>query len=170
MFPGHYLSWLYHQLLPGLKNPRRSYIQLIETLSYIPFEWSVPNDDNRIEDGLEIRWEYFNGPDSPDAPCSMLEMLVGLARRCSFETDDPTDLWFWHFVGNLGLLHATDEDFDDDIRQEIQDACNRLMYRTYARDGSEGGLFPLTVGRGDQRRIELWYQMSSYILEGHSPR
>ena len=50
------------------------------------FYWTVPNDDNRAEDGKFLRVlfmsEYPRYKDfSLDGECSFLEFLIGLARR-----------------------------------------------------------------------------------------
>ena len=38
--------------------------------------------------------------------------------------------------------------------------------RRYKRSG-EGGLFPLKNAAKDQRKVEIWYQLSSYLLENY---
>jgi hypothetical protein len=39
-----------------------------------------------------------------------------------------------------------------------------VIWRTYDRRG-HGGLFPLQRSNRDQRRVEIWYQLSEYLLQ-----
>jgi hypothetical protein len=47
--------------------------------------------------------------------------------------------------------------------KEIDDILTRLIERTYKPNG-EGGFFPLPQTDEDQTKVEIWYQMSAYIL------
>ena len=132
------------------------------------FTWTVPNDDNRLHDGLELRFEFLNDDSGFMYECTVLEMLIALARRCSFEDGSPEDIWFWHFMRNLGLTEFNDEQWDDHVANHVHNVVSNMVERSYSRNGS-GGLFPIENAKRDMRRIELWYQMSLYILEGHGP-
>ena len=43
---------------------------------------------------------------------------------------------------------------------------NKIIDRGYSRRGV-GGLFPLKYSKNDQRKVELWYQMHSYLIENY---
>lgn len=151
------------------RNPHRTYWRLLHHLHLTPFRWSIRNDDNRAEDGKFLREEYLDwgasDPDMPDAPASILEMLVALSRRVAFESyGSPAD-WFWKLLENLDMKHYTDANWDDFVEQDVGQALELLNSRKYGEDG-RGGLFPLRYPHTNQRRVELWYQMSAYILEG----
>jgi hypothetical protein len=91
-------------------------------------------------------------------------MLIGLSRRLAFETDHGDDgaSWFWHLINNLGLLGYTD---GSKFRPEdVDDVTSRVIWRTYDQSG-HGGLFPLQHTNNDQRRVEIWYQLSEYLLQ-----
>jgi hypothetical protein len=92
----------------------------------------------------------------------MLEMLVGLSRRLSFECEGESRDWFWHLMENLGLRYYNDRSTYS--KEHIDGILDRVIWRTYNPDG-EGGLFPLRNSEQDQRGIEIWYQLSAYILE-----
>lgn len=166
-----YLRWLYDQVGNGGSNPRQTHWELIKQLFTKEFVWIIPNDDNRIEDGLGLRYEFLD--EINDAPidmdwmsigCSMLEMLMGLSRRLSFEAEgDPRD-WFWHLIGNLGLSTFSDSIYDDHYRAEIDEVLDTVIYRLYEPDG-KGGIFPLQSPCKDQTEVELWYQLNAYLLE-----
>jgi len=137
-----------------------------------PFVWFVPNDDNRAEDGRALREEFMDeyGIDRVDRnwydlDCSMLEMMIALARRASFEAVGAPDEWFWLFVHNLELDRYSDMLYEIAISEEVAETLARVNERTYDRNGS-GGLFPLMHAQKDQRKVELWYQLSTYLLEG----
>ena len=136
------------------------------------FVWLIPNDDNRAEDGKELRYEFINeqGIDEVDQAwldlgCSVLEMMIALARRAAFESDDEVVEWFWRFIFNLGLNNHTDIAYTSATEREVDNVLDTVIFRTYDADGL-GGLFPLTHPRQDQRKVELWYQLAAYLSEG----
>jgi len=136
------------------------------------FVWLIPNDDNRAEDGKALRYEFINeqGVDEVDQEwldlgCSFLEMLIALARRAAFESDDEVVEWFWRFIFNLGLNNHTDSAYTRETEREVDNVLDTVIFRTYDADGL-GGLFPLTHPRQDQRKVELWYQLAAYLTEG----
>lgn len=169
-----YFEWLYSRIgAVRNRNPARSYWELARKLYSKEFVWLIPNDDNRVEDGKELRREFLDelgtdgvDPEWVDLGCSLLEVMYALARRASDEHDimTPGD-WFWLMMENVGLKNYTDARIrrhtDEEQIDEILDA---IVYRTYSYDGS-GGLFPLREPRTDQRKVELWYQLAAYILE-----
>lgn len=163
-----YLTWLYRQVgSVKEKNPANSHWVLFRQLYSTEFTWSVPNDDNRCADGHDLRYEFLNGNEIEDIDwlnlgCSTLEMLIALARRASFETDEQVSYWFFKLLENLGLNDCTDA--DPLSHDEIDNILQGVIRRTYQRDG-RGGLFPLRYPDSDQRRIEIWYQLSAYLLE-----
>ena len=167
-----YLTWLYSQIgSVKLRTRARSYWRLARKLYTTEFQWFVPNDDNRVEDGRELRFEFLGetGTEADDnwldLGCSFLEMLIGLSRRLSFMTEGESRDWFWHFIDTLGLRGFNDSYQSQwDEEEDVQPILNRVIYRTYDPDGS-GGLFPLQSPDADQRKVELWYQMCAYILE-----
>lgn len=170
-----YLEWLYnHVAAAGNPNPNRSYWTLIRHLYVRQFTWSVPNDDNRAEDGRYLRHEFLDdtgyilddvGQMWFDLECSVLEMLIALAGRAAFQSGKGSGDWFWHFMDNLGLRYMTDANFGLAEEREVEEVLDRLINRTYSGNG-EGGLFPLRGTKEDQREVELWYQMSTYLLSG----
>ncbi len=165
-----YLYWL-NSLVEPVRNPNpaRTHSLLIEQLFLKEFRWSVPNDDNRAEDGKELRQEFLYEYDVDQKwmsePCSVMEMLVALARRVAFEANGEPDEWFWILLNNLGLDRYTDDVYGDMVETEVNDVLDIFIERRYGHNGEGGGLFPLEDTRADQREFEIWYQMSSYLLE-----
>lgn len=169
-----YLEWIYGQIgAVRNRNPAKSYWRLAKQLYTVPFYYFVPNDDNRAADGCEMRMEFIDelglqeivDPAWIAMECSMLEMLVGLARRAAFETYSDAGTWFRLFMRNLDLMGYTDAVWNTTIEREVNNTLERVMHRRYRANGV-GGLFPLRLPGRDQRKVELWYQLSAYLLEG----
>lgn len=166
-----YLTWLYSHIADvEVPNPSRTYWTLAKQLYTTEFIWFVPNDDNRVEDGKDMRYEFAAelglldvDPDWLELGCSMLEMLISLSRRLSFQDEGEPREWFWHLLRNVGLYGINDRShyFPD----QVGEVLNTIIFRTYKPDGSDGGLFPLRHPTEDQRDVELWYQLSAYLLE-----
>lgn len=147
-------------------NPRngRGFHDLLNLMLAKEFVWLVPNDDNRIADGLDIRaeWEWAR---SITGPCSFLEVLIGLSRRIAFVTGENAEGWSWQLLINLELHQMRDPLTAYKI-QKAEKIIEAVIWRTYHSTG-EGGFFPLSHPEEDQRKVELWYQMSAYIREIH---
>lgn len=167
-----YFDWLYGQVCSArAKNPTKTYRELLFILHTKEFIWLIPNDDNRVEDAKDLRYEFLEiqelrvskvDPHWLTVGVSIFEVLVALSRRFSFETDlKPADC-FWEMLENVGVSKFNDR--SDIFRDEVEDALDRVIWRTYNYNGG-GGLFPLVYPEQDQRKVELWYQLNAYILE-----
>lgn len=165
-----YFKWLYRQVDDvSESNPSYTYWRLLKLMYTKEFVWFVPNDDNRLQDGKDLRYEFIDDErlqqvDSGwvNLPCSVLELLVALSRKLSFEAEGPPAYWFWQMIENLGLYGYNDRTVYPTA--VVEGILDRLMFRTYEHNG-RGGLFPLRCADEDQRKVELWYQMSAYVLE-----
>lgn len=171
-----YFSWLYGQVASvKLKNPSVTFVSLLRQLYTKEFVWLIPNDDNRVALGKELRLEFaaeqgLRGVDLGDwmeLGCSVLEMMIPLSRALAFETDEgePRD-WFWHMIENLGLPaeQCNDRNYNEQLKENIDHILEVFIWRNYSASG-QGGLFPLQRERQDQRRVEIWYQLNAYLLE-----
>lgn len=166
-----YFDWLRRMVgVTNNPNPRRRYHLLLEQLINTEFRYSNPYDANRVEDGRELRYEFAmdNGFDPAifDGEVSVLEVLVGLCRRMSFDTDEGVDVWFWTMMVNLDIRNFSDEVYENQASAPnlVQARVDTFLNRSYSANG-EGGLFPLRHSETDQRDVELLYQMSAYLLE-----
>jgi hypothetical protein len=170
-----YLEWLYKEAVGATRNanPAKSFWEMARQLYSIRYEWLILNDDNRAEDGKCLRDEFVAECNIRDVDeywlsldCSMLEMLIALARRASFESSGEPGDWFWKFLDTLELDMYSDLRYNRHVKEVIANIVERVIYRQYERNG-DGGLFPLRHAQKDQRKIELWEQMSAYLLEGN---
>lgn len=167
-----YFVWLCE--ITEIDRGNVSYWNLAKALYDKKFEWFVPNDYNRGYEGKNLREEFCEefGIDliyledfNEDA--SMLEVIIGLSIRCENIMSDSVELkmseWFWKILSNVEL-----DSYDDNHWKwsDVDYILDRIINRTYSRNGS-GGLFPLKKSRKDQRKIELWYQMSEYLVENY---
>lgn len=170
-----YIEWLYKKFASVRnRNPATSYWELARFLYAKRFIWRVSNDDNRVADGIDLRYEFLDtvrrAPDPLEVQdwleleCSMLEMLVALCLRIANEAEGSQSQWFWQLMRNLEIDRYSDDIWEISIEEEVEEVVDRINNRTYSRDG-HGGLFPLRRARRDQRKVELWFQKEAYLLE-----
>ena len=173
-----YFRWLCE--LVDADYEGRSYIFLMRELFETEFSNEtanlIPNDDNRIADGLELREEYLEETGNRNhiilcGPCSLLEMMIALARRMEniLEKYDYIS-WFWEMIGNLELLDYHDSNPIWNPRtwdlRPIHEIIYRLLSRTYSKNG-DGSLFPMNRTRRNMCKTEIWYQMNNYLIENY---
>lgn len=169
-----YFQWLCKKVKIPEKRP---YLRMAEELHRLIFKPgdAIDTDKNRANDGLQLRVGFMErygpmGSSGNRGPCTMLEFLIGLAGRMAYimgeeGNDLHTGHYFWSMIGNLRLTKLTDDRYDE-LNGDffVQEAVDRVLFRTYEWDGS-GGLFPLKRCRHDQRKTEIWYQMQNWLLE-----
>lgn len=180
-----YFAWLCSIVRLDEDEYGDSFIMLAQILHSIEFSSPLEMDRNRADDGMDLREEWFArmedaGYDYPldalDGPCSVLEMLIGLADRCERqimwdpEYNDRTYKWFYEMLYNLldgnrvHLEDCSDDVMDLETMQAVRHAVDVLLDRTYEPSGY-GGLFPLHNPRRDQTQVELWFQLNQYLME-----
>jgi hypothetical protein len=167
-----YFQWLYNKVAAvDIPTPSLTHYTLLRDLHVTEFVWIVSGDDNRAEDGVGLRMEFNRQMWCEESlwlqvGCSVLEMLIALARRAEFQTTLSTRDWFWIFMTNMQLDHLNDA--ESNISEQVALVLDRVVWRTYTSNGG-GGLFPLrTRKRRDQRKIELWYQFCAFLIENET--
>lgn len=158
---------------------QNAYIFLLKQLFRTTFVVRVEMDENRAADGRMIRedfvydQEYDSDFGALDMPCTILELLIGIAIRMDFDTceafdkDDHVPHFFALLIRNLGLDGFDDDAYSASMRAvsgKVNKILNDFCYRAYEPDG-KGGLFPLKNPGCDQREVEIWNQMFAYIDE-----
>lgn len=152
------------------------YGRLFDILHHIKFEVVLDRDDNREEDGCDLRNEY-NVPNgfsvSVDEAfyarqCSVLEMLIALAIRVDDEiigdpAEEHPERFFMEMIKNLKLDRFKGEHYESD---DVIKIIRKWMSREFNRDGY-GSPFPVKYDHRDQRELEIWDQMNSYISENY---
>jgi hypothetical protein len=162
-----YFLWLIAQIGIPQRN-RNTYNDLFMRLYETEFVWIVPHDDNRLQDGIELRYE-FDGKniDFSDMPVSMLEVLIALSRRVAWTTDRSPEFWAWQLLDNLRLTKSSDP-LVGRKAERVEEVLEAVIWRTYDQDGN-GGFFPLKYPRDDQTKREIWDQMNAYVNEMDRP-
>jgi hypothetical protein len=169
-----YLEWLYDQVRNEHGPQQKTYWDLMRLLLLKEFVWTVPNDDNRVEDGLDLRVEfvveigqrkarYADPRKHMIASASVLEVIIGISRRMAFLAGGSPQGWAWTLIENLGL-HRMHDPLTPRWAEQVDEALDRLIWRMYDFDGT-GGFFPLAFPDRDQKEVEIWYQMNEYINE-----
>lgn len=159
--PMAYYVWLRGFVHSGVANSR--YDPILTYIHSREFYSLIPNDDNRLKDGLALRYLFEMETGLRDierilvSPCSVLEMIIGVAKHMEFIRSSELHDEFWEMLDNLGLR-------TDPGAVQLNLIVSRLVDRTYSPTG-KGSLFPMKRFKPDMREIEIWYQMMEYIKE-----
>lgn len=169
-----YFAWMYNMVCHDISD--ETYYELFRYLDLVEFEPLILMDTNRVDDGIGLRYRFgeekrLDRDTVTDAfrgkPCSVLEMMIALAKRCEesimsdYNLGDRTALWFWGMLDTLGLSDMDDSNFN---ALEAGHIMYIFMNRKYHKDGT-GGLFKIHDDTKDMREIEIWYQMCFYLDE-----
>lgn len=173
-----YFDWLYNII----DDTDYQYEDLINHIYDKDFNESttllVGKDANRIADAIHLREDYVTEHLARedralvdifmDKPCSLLEVLIALAYRMEDVMEiGRFPIWFWEMLSNLGLEKFDNEHFNSKNVRKIDKILNKWLDHNYDYDGN-GGLFPLKDPPKDQRKEEIWYQMSAYLIENYA--
>lgn len=168
-----YFDWMASLAIPDTRK-RKLYSKLLQHLHNSVFYFTLPLDENRYADGLDLRyrfgWEhgYSNdviGRTIDTRETTMLEMMVALALRgeerimSDNEFGNRMSNWFMEMIESLKLKHMTDLYFNP---HWVDSRIDDLLNHDYAPDG-EGGLFTVKNPRQDMRTVDIWYQMCWYM-------
>jgi hypothetical protein len=158
-----YFEWLVSQIeIPN----ERTYWDLFNRMYDLEFYWIVPKDENRVQDGLDLRYQFSERLRNKlnSKGISILEVLVALSRRVAFIAGDGNaPQWAWKLIKNLRLSKMSDP-WNDFKAVRTEEILYTLVWREYRIDG-RGGFFPLKQPVDDQTKVEVWYQMNAYVNE-----
>jgi len=163
----NYFDWLCMWAIPNGEK-REDYRKLMLALYDFDFYWSVSHDENRAEDGIQLREIFENETGEycdKVGECSLLEMFLALAVRCNdnfmYDPDDPkrADRWFWMMIENLDLDIYTDDSFN---YSEVSDICEHFCSRNYSKTGHYCAFYyPENIRK--LAGMELFYQLGHYL-------
>lgn len=164
-----YFNWLCAKVIRvDHPTPSLTYWNLFRQLHNTEFAWILSGDDNRAEDGVELRTEFLTLTRYPyhegweSIGCSVFEMLIAFACRAQFNAGETQQYWFWEFLNNLGLSAANDA--SEMPESDIDEILYTFIWRLYDKRG-RGGMFPMDKSRQDQRKVEIWYQFCEYLVD-----
>lgn len=172
-----YKRWLYDRVEFG--DSTEVYSGLLQLLFDTNFRYILDMDSNRAVDGQQLRWLFsedtgYCSYEEIDilmgSECRVLEMLIGMASKVANEVigetykGDRTPDWFWRFIRNLGLDSCYGEYLPIEFRAGAVKKLNIWMDRKFDYDGF-GSIFPLKNPPGDEREVDIMYQMYAYVHE-----
>lgn len=182
-----YFHWLVSQVgMDDLGRPgNSSYLTLAQLLHEMEYYWANELNENRAKDGIRLRHIWFDAInneadalgvgrpmfplDSLSGPCSVLEMLIGLAMR--IESDIMQDdrrgnqapLWFWRILANLDIAY-------DDAHLGWDQS---IVIREIMTDMMDGRimLFPVRAKKAPDGRLvhdlDIWWQAQLWLAENY---
>lgn len=169
-----YYVWLVSQI--SLPTNGSIFHELLSQMHSTEFLWNgdhfVAGDHNRIEDARELRREFTGGKKisviPPGDGVSFLEVLIGLSRRTAYADGEQDAAWWaWKLIRNLRLNRMIDP-LSPGQMNRVDLILESVVWRTYREDG-RGGFFPLKNPQKDQTKVEIWYQMNTYLIETQRP-
>lgn len=172
-----YIEWVCSEILNLNKDEYNDLLYLIRTLNEIEFTYSVPLDENRAADGLNLRSDYcyetgkYLDKSSGLLPnCTVFEMMAALAYKCessimyNYRNGLHPERWFFIMLNNLGIRECTVHNWDSKTSDYIYNCVHKMLHRQYKKNG-EGGLFVIKNPKIDQREVDIWKQMNAFLNE-----
>lgn len=134
----HYTSWLIK------RGCFENYSELASVWDELDFVWYIPEDEDKAIQALRMRDEYCyeTGMPSPrQAPASFLEVFVSITDTLTAMLYQDRESFTKSILLNLGARSFSDDGrLPSEIHEEALIIAERVMYRTYSRNGT-GGLF-----------------------------
>lgn len=175
-----YFGWLRDEAFTS-RNNRRDYEGVLRLMHDIPFYWTLWGDENRAGDALSFRQSDFLGYqedlDSLDqvwlgqwatAAPSVLEVLLGCARRYTYYFQGPIQYYFGHLFRNLELDRFPGKILTGASADAVRIKLDNWMSHQYQPNGY-GSPFPVNDQYAldilDMRKLEIWSQMNAYSAE-----
>lgn len=175
-----FFEWLRSEAFADTTE-RRVYEGCLRTLHDIPFYWTHWSDENRAGDALVFRQSEFLGfqrdLDRLDqqwleawatAAPSVLEVLLGIARRWTFYYEGAVQFYFWHLFRNMEFDRYPGKIISSANQEQIRQRADDWMARQFQPNG-HGSPFPVNNQVAfdilDMREIEIWGQMNAYSAE-----
>lgn len=171
-----YFTWLVNQVTNKGSIHSQVYWNLLTCLDDIPFEYTIPMDGNRSEDGIDLRYRGYAYSNNIEyavieryldhRDCSVLEMMTALAIRCESMMSDVsfgnrTRYWFEEMIKSLGLIGMDDIHFNE---ARVREIIRKFLDHRYEPNG-RGGLFTLIHPHQDMRNVDIWSQMCWHLTE-----
>lgn len=173
-----YFDWLKSECF-SLTSERREYEGALRVLHDIPFYWTIWSDENRAGDALSFRQSDFLGSqrdlgkmdqqwlhDWALATPSVLEVLLGIARRWQQYFEGQVSFYFAHMFLNLGLTRYPGRVLPSAFSDGIREKLDNWMSHQLPPNGL-GGPFPLKQGEFTipMDHVDILMQMNAYSVE-----
>lgn len=173
-----YFDWLRSEAF-ATEEMREKYNGALLELHDIPFYWTIWDDENRVGDALAFRqYEFLGflvGVEEVDAIAlgkwataapSVLEVMLGIARRWSFYFGDDVTVYFHHVFGNMGFDKYPGKHLAGSSALSLRNRADVWMSRQFEHNG-KGSPFPISSALDvvDMRKTPIWTQMNAYSVE-----
>ena len=174
-----YFDWLSSEAF-SIASERREYEGVLRELHDIPFYWTLISDDNRAGDALGFRQyeflHFYEGTEDMDqlalaawatAAPSVLEVLLGMARRWSFYFGGEVPYYFGHLFRNMEFYRYPGRRLTGGTKVELRHRVDVWLSRQFKPNGT-GSPLPISTlwdGSLDMRAIDIWGQMNAYSAE-----
>lgn len=119
-----YFHWLLKFIGNGFCR-KNSYFELLEYLFNTEYYWSIPMDEDRAADGIDLRHRFVVECDEDveasyvylSGPATVLEVLIALSIRMECIARGSIDLaksgqWFWGMIKCLDIFDCYDGNCD----------------------------------------------------------
>jgi len=173
-----YFDWLRSDSFSEVSE-RREYEGVLRVLHDIPFYWTIWLDENRAGDALSFRQNDFLGFQrdldkldqnwlhawSESTP-SVLEVMLGMARRWSFYFEGSVPFYFAHMFLAMGFDRYPGRFLQPVASDEVRKKCDEWLSRQFNPNG-DGSPFPVkhALDVVDFRTVDMWAQMNAYSAE-----
>lgn len=173
-----YFDWLRSECFTETSE-RREYEGVLKVLHDIPFFWVLMLDQNRAGDALSYRQNDFLGFQGDldafdqhwlhnwaESTPSVLEVMLGMARRWSFYFEESIAFYFAHMFVSMQFDRYPGRHLVPASDFEVRHKCNEWLSRQFQPNG-EGSPFPIkhALDIVDFRQVDMWAQMNAYSAE-----
>lgn len=121
-----------------------NYSELASVWDELDFVWYIPEDEDKAVQALRMRDEYcyeMSVPSPRQAPASFLEVFVSITDSLTAMLYQDREKFTKSILLNMGARSYSDDGrLPSEIHEGALKIAERVMYRTYGRNGS-GGLF-----------------------------
>ena len=121
-----------------------NYTELASVWDELDFVWYIPEDEDKAIQALRMRDEYCYETSMSvprQAPASFLEVFVSITDSLTAMLYQDREEFTKSILLNMGARSYSDDGrLPSEIHEEALVIAERVMYRTYGRNGS-GGLF-----------------------------
>ena len=173
-----YFEWLKSDAFSE-RSERREYEGVLRVLHDIPFYWTMWLDSNRAGDALSYRQMDFLSTQkdldrldqawlhdwSLGAP-SVLEVMLGMARRWNYYFEGSVPFYFAHMFLAMGFDRFPGRVLRPESQEAVRIKCDEWLSRQFNPNG-DGSPFPIkhALEVVDFRTVDMYGQMNAYSAE-----
>lgn len=169
-----YFNWLVDSLNLNAGYKIQHY-SLFKALHNISYEYFNVMDENRYQDGIDLRYRFGSDTNIPYyditecidiCECSVLEMLVALILKIdNMITYDPKDSLKAELFVDIAKSLGINEQINANFNQEYVNQCIfNWLHGQYEVNG-QGGIITVQYPRQDMRTVDHWTQVMWYVNE-----